>query len=209
LTLRRWKKSERLPLLVGLGAVVFSAIYFLSDLIELTQGGFSTAQLALTLGAEAAIPFFVVGLYALQRPRIGRLGLAGTVGYAYSFVFFTSTVAYALVRDTSNWEALVGQLGASMTIHGVLMVLAGLALGLAVIRAGVLPRWTGVTLIAGVVLVAASSGLPDIAQTASAGVRDLAFAGMGVSVLHSRRRLTVVPHIPFIAGRDNSERRAS
>jgi hypothetical protein len=31
---------------VGLAAVVFSALYFVSDLIERAQGGFSTAQLA-------------------------------------------------------------------------------------------------------------------------------------------------------------------
>jgi hypothetical protein len=59
-----------------------------------------------------------------------------------------------------------------MTIHGVLMVISGLAFGLAVVRAGVLPRWTGLTLMAGVVFIAVSSGLPDAAQTASAGVRD-------------------------------------
>jgi hypothetical protein len=85
-------RSKRLSLIVGLAAVVFSALYFVSDPIELAQGGFSTAQLALTLMAEAAIPLFIVGLYAVQRPRIGRLGLAGVVGYAYSFVFFTGTV---------------------------------------------------------------------------------------------------------------------
>ena len=40
---------------------------------------------------------------------------------------------------------------------------------------------------ASVVLVAPSSGLPDVAQTASAGVRDLAFVGMGASLLLARR----------------------
>jgi hypothetical protein len=40
---------------------------------------------------------------------------------------------------------------------------------------------------AGVVLVAVSSGLPDIVQTASAGVRDLAIVGMGASLLFARR----------------------
>jgi hypothetical protein len=35
--------------------------------------------------------------------------------------------------------------------------------------------------------VAASSGLPEIAQTAAAGIRDLAFVGMGASLLFSRR----------------------
>jgi hypothetical protein len=40
---------------------------------------------------------------------------------------------------------------------------------------------------AGVVLVAASSGLPEAAQTAASGVRDAAFAAMGASVLFARR----------------------
>ena len=32
--------SDHLPMLIGLAAVVFSALYFISDLIELAQGGF-------------------------------------------------------------------------------------------------------------------------------------------------------------------------
>jgi hypothetical protein len=181
------ERSKRLFLIVGLAAVVFSALYLVSDLIELAQGGFSTAQLGLTLVAEAAIPVFVIGLYAVQRPRIGRLGLGGAVGYACSFVFFTGTVVFALVDRTKDWSALVDRLGPWVTIPGVVMVVAGSAFGLAVIRAGVLPRWTGVALMAGVVLVAVSSGLSDIAQTASAGVRDLALAGMGASLIFGRR----------------------
>lgn len=181
------RQPGNLSLTVGLAAVVFSALYFVSDLVELARGGFSTAQLALTLVAEAAIPLFVIGLYAVQRPRIGRLGLLGAVGYAYSFVFFTGTVVYALATKTNDWSALVDRLGPWVGIHGVVMVLAGLAFGSAIIRAGVLPPWTGLTLMAGMVLVAVSSGLPDIAQTASAGLRDLAFAGMGASLLLAGR----------------------
>jgi hypothetical protein len=67
------------------------------------------------------------------------------------------------------------------------MVLAGLAFGLAVVGARARPRWTGVALMAGVILVTVSSGLPDLAQTASAGGRDVAFAGMGASLLFARR----------------------
>lgn len=183
--------TRSLTMLIGLAAGVFSILYFLSDLIELAQGGFSTAQLALTYAAEAAIPLFVIGLYAMQRPRIGRLGLVGAIGYAYSFVFFTGTVLFALANGTKDWGALSDQLGAWVIVHGLLMVLAGLAFGLAVIRAGVFPRWTGVALMAGVVLVAVSSGLPDIVQAAAAGVRDLAFAGMGASLLFARRMADV------------------
>ena len=164
---------------IGVAAVMFSGLYFASDVLELIHDGFSTPQLVLTYLAEAAIPLFVVGLYAVQRPQIGRLGLLGAVGYAYTFVFFTGTVLLALVNQSPDWEALMEDLGPWVTVHGLVMVLAGSAFGAAVVRAGVLPRWTGVLLIVGLVLIALASPLPGVAQTLCAGVRDLAFAGMG------------------------------
>jgi hypothetical protein len=172
---------------LGWAALVFSAVYFLSDVIEAVQGGFSNPQLWLTLVAEAAIPVLVMGLYAVQRPRIGRLGLVSALAYAYAFVFFTGTVVYALVNGTSDFSALSDDLSASMTIHGAIMVLAGLGFGLAVIKAGVLPRWTGASLMVGVVLVAASHGLPPGLQIVAVGMRDLGFAGMGAALLQSGR----------------------
>lgn len=177
--------ATRIPLAtaIGVAAVVFSGLYFVSDVLELRHGGFSTPQLVLTYLAEAAIPLFVVGLYSVQRPQIGRLGLLGAVGYAYAYVFFTGTVLLALVDRSADWETLVGDLGPWVTVHGLLMVLAGSAFGAAVVRAGVLPRWTGVLLIVGVVLVALASPLPGAVQTLCAGVRDLAFASMGLSLL--------------------------
>jgi hypothetical protein len=180
--------GARLAVLVGGAAVVFSGLYLLSDLIELAQGGFSILQLALTYAAEAAVPIFVLGLFAVQRPRIGLLGFVGAVLYAYVFVFFTGTVMYALIDHTDDWDALTSRLGAWMTVHSVLMVVAGVMFAMAVIRAGVLPRWTGITLITGMVLMTASSALPAPAQTMSAAVRDVAVAGMGVALLRRSRR---------------------
>lgn len=196
--------GDPLAPLVGLAALTFSALYFVSDVMELAHGGFSTPQLVLTYIAEAAIPVFVLGLYAVQRPHIGTLGLLGAIGYAYAYIFFTGTVLLALVNRPADWEALVGELGPWVTIHGLLMVGAGSAFGVAVLKAQVLPRWTGMTLVAGVILVALSSVLPGIAQTICAGVRDLGFAGMGLFLLtrptsnrvSPRRRLGSAPRAP-------------
>jgi hypothetical protein len=146
---------------IGSAAFAFSVLYFLSDLIELLQGGFSTTQLALTYAAEAAIPLFVLGLYALQRPRIGRLGLVAALAYAYTFVFFTSTVVYALIDQTSDWDALTSKFGAWMTVHSALMVIAGIAFGVAIVRARVLPRWTWAALILGMILMTVATALLD------------------------------------------------
>jgi hypothetical protein len=95
----------------------------------------------------------------------------------------TGTVLLALVDRSPDWDTLVGDLEPWVSVHGLLMVLAGSAFGVAVIRARVLPRWTGMLLIVGVILVAVSSPLPGAAQALCAGVRDLAFAGMGLSLL--------------------------
>lgn len=175
---------------VGSAAIAGSTLYFLTDVVEAAQGGFSTGQLWLTLVAEAAIPCFVIGLYLAQRPPIDRLGQVSAYAYAYAFVFFTGTVIYALVNDTSDYATLSDDLGAAMLLHGAIMVVAGTGFGWAVTRAGVLPRWTGFALIAGVVLVAATQGAPEGAQLVAAGVRDLAFAGMGAALLRLADRDT-------------------
>jgi hypothetical protein len=171
---------------VGVTAIVSSVLYFGSDVIEAAQGGFSSGQLWLTLVAEAMIPVFVVGLYLVQRPRIGRLGKFSASAYACSFVYVTGTVAYALIHSTKDWTTLSHQLNPLLTIDGAVFVLAGIGFGVAVWRAARLPRWTGVALIAGVILVAGSQGMPEAVQLIAAGVRDLAFAGMGASLLHHR-----------------------
>jgi hypothetical protein len=88
--------------------------------------------------SEAAIPVFVLGLYAVQRPHIGILGLLGAVGYAYAYVFFTGTMLLAMVNRPPDWDALVGDLGPWVTVHGLLVVAAGSAFGVAVLRAGTL-----------------------------------------------------------------------
>ncbi len=99
-----------LPVPVGLAAAGFSVAYVVADVIELVQGGFSPVQLALTYAAEAALPLFVIGLFAVQRPRIGRLGLVGAVGYAYAYIAFTATVVYSLVENVDDWAALTQRL---------------------------------------------------------------------------------------------------
>lgn len=176
-------RNFRAARIVGLSALVFSLLYLLSDIVEAVQGGFSDGQLWLTLVAEAAIPVFVVGLYLVQRPRIGLAGRLGAFAYAYAFVFFTGTVVYALIDGTRDYETLTADIGPWMTVHGAIMVFAGLSFGYAVIKARVLPRWTAIVLVVGVVAVAATQGMPEVPQLLAAAIRDLGFAGMGAALL--------------------------
>jgi hypothetical protein len=172
---------------VGLAALVFSVVYFVSDAMEVAQGEFSVSQLWLTLVSEAAIPFFVVGLARLHHRAFGRLGWASAWLYAYSYLFFTGTVVYALARDTESYAELSRELGLPMLFHGAVMVLAGIGFGTAVLRARLLPAWTGAALMAGVVAVAMTQAMPPTAGLAAAALRDGAFAGMGLALLRLRR----------------------
>lgn len=176
---------------VGACALVFSALYFASDVLEFLHGGFSPSQLWLTLVAEAAVPPFVLGLAAVQRPALGRLGELSAWGYAGSYVAFTGTVVYALVQHTPDYGTLSYDLGPMLLAPGAVMVLAGLGFSLAVQRAHVLPKWTAIALGSGIVLVAAAQNLPDGALLVAAGIRDLGFAGMGAALLVRQRALQV------------------
>jgi hypothetical protein len=102
---------------IGITALIFSVLYFVSDVIEVIQGGFSVGQLWLTLAAEAAIPIFVVGLAILYRPRLGRLGQFCAWAYAYSYVVFTGTVVYALANHTKDYQTLSDQYTADGKDH--------------------------------------------------------------------------------------------
>ncbi len=177
---------RRLCELVGLAAIVFSAVYLISDVVEVVQGNFSTSRLILTYVGESTIPLFVGGIFVAQRPRIGLLGLFGAVTYAYSYVFFTSTVVYALVAGTPDYPALTAKFGPWMTVHGALMLIGGVAFGVAVVRARVLPRWTGVALMGGVILVSLASGLPTFARAIAEAGPAVAFIGMGIALLRGR-----------------------
>jgi hypothetical protein len=145
-------------------------VYFASELVEVAQGDFSTARLALAYFGEAGIVFAVIGLYAVQRPRVGRLGLYGALAYAYAFAFFASTVVYALAAGSKNWAAVTDVFGGWLTLHGAIMVAGGVAFGLAVIKTAALPCWTAVCLMAGVVLVAAAAGMPTAVRAGAAAL---------------------------------------
>lgn len=175
---------------LGVIALVASVLYFLSDAIEVAQGGFSVGQLWLTAVAEAAIPLFVTGIAAVFWSRLGRLGQASALAYAYSYVVFTGTVVYALVDHTPDYQTLNDHLGTLMLAHGAIMVFAGLGLGFALLHRRLLPAWSCVCLMAGVVLVASAQGLSDGAQLVAAGVRDLGFAGMGAALIAGGRPAT-------------------
>jgi hypothetical protein len=93
--------------------------------------------------AEVGMMVAVVGLHARQTPNYGRLGTAGSiVAFVGTALAFLSTVLWLL---THNGNGIVGLL----FMGGLLAWLVGFPiLGVATLRAGVLPRWCGLLLVA-------------------------------------------------------------
>lgn len=170
---------------VGLAAIIFSALYVISDLMELANGGLFTAQLIVTYLAEASIPFFILGLNAVQQTARGLGEPGGGVVYGVAFVGFSATVLYPLVTGSRDADEVFEAFGTIYGVNAGLALVGGLLFGVSVVRARVFPPWTGGGLIAGLLLTAvlATIGLPEGAQTAGTAIRSAAFAEMGFACL--------------------------
>ena len=170
---------------VALCAIAFSALYVVSDVMELAAGGLTTGQLIVTYVAEASIPFYVLGLNSLQQPRGGWPSLVGALMYAVAFIGFSATVLYPLVTGTRDADSVFDDFGVIYTIHAALAFVGGLLFGASILQARVFPRWTAFALIGGLLVTAllAGVGLPEGVQTVGTAVWSVAFAGMGAACL--------------------------
>lgn len=179
----------KLRLIIGWIAIISPLLYILSDILEVFGGGFAPSQLWINYLAFLPIPFLMIGLYAFQRPRSNWMSLTGAVFYGTSFIFFAGTTLYALVSKTANYSTLLDELGSIYTFHGGLMVAGGILFGMAVIKARVLPRWTGWLLMLGVSLniLFFLLAFPDLSHIVGSIVRNIAFVGMGVAILRTRQ----------------------
>ena len=96
---------------------------------------------------------------------------------------------YALVANTADYPTLIEELGHIYTFFGGLMVVGGILFGIAVIEAKVLPRWTGWLLIFGVSfnILFSLLAFPDLSHIFASMVRNIAFIGMGIAILKTRK----------------------
>jgi len=178
---------------VGIVAIVAPALHSASDLVEWRQQGFSAAQLWLNYVAFLPMPWLLVGIYAIARPRPRRLALAGAILYGLAFVYFAHTTLYALAERVPSYEALWQKLGSAYTINGALMVLGGLLFAGEVARTRALPRSAVLLFAGGLVLNVALWLLPvpGIAQVIGSAVRNLGLAAMGAAILAKSPRHAV------------------
>jgi hypothetical protein len=179
--------APRLWQLVGATAVLAAGLHALSDALEWWRG-FSELQLTINYLGFLLMPAVFIGLFSVQRPRIGWLGLLGAFLYGAAFVYFAFTTLYAIQEDIPRYDQLLARLGGTYTLHGALMVLGGVLFAVASLRADVLPPWSIALFLGGLVvnLLMALLPAPAILQTVGSTLRNLGIIGMGVTIWRGR-----------------------
>ena len=184
-------RRDLLPLTVGLAAIVAPALHLATDLMEWRQDGFSGLQLWLNYAAFLPMPWLLLGLYAVHEPRPHAIALAGALLYGAAFTYFAFTTLYALAEGIPDYATLWQRTGFTYTLHGALMVAGGLLFGVAVLRAGLLPRAALLVFLAGLALnlLFALIPVPELAQIAGSTLRNLGLIGMGLAIVGKLRQV--------------------
>jgi len=152
--------------------------------------------------------FFIVGatgLYLRQVSRAGWLGLAGFVlfaaswwlqtGYVFTELFVLPPLASVSPELVDSFLSIVnqhpgtldiGQFGTVYNIVGLLYLLGGILLGVATLRASVLPRVPSALLALAALATPAAALLPHELQRYAAVPMGIAFIWLGFALWSSR-----------------------
>lgn len=180
--------TKTLHWIVAITAIVAPGLHLTSDVLEWRNGGFSHLQLLINYLGFLPMPFLMIGLYAIQCPKIKWFGLLGSVLYGVAFIYFTHTTLYAFEESMPDYETLWRKLGGVYTFHGGLMITGGVLFSLATLRANVLWRSAVILFLIGIILnlVLGLLPLPEIVQIAGSTARNLGLMGIGVGLMRSR-----------------------
>ena len=149
--------------------------------------------------------FGLIGLYAYQAEKGGRLALIAFVlasagnamGPGLALVeagLWPTLAANPATQSLANLQQ-GGTFGIVLLVSGVVALVGFILFGIAIMRAGVLPRWAGLSILLGWVLVFFSLGLPALAIIRPIGsvLAGLGFAWCGYAIWTAKGEMTMQP----------------
>jgi hypothetical protein len=95
--------TKTLCWIIAIATIVAPGLHLVSDVLEWVGGGFSHFQLLINYMGFVLMPFLMLGLYAIQHPRIGSFGLLGSVLYAMAFIYFAHTTRSKIETTRSSY----------------------------------------------------------------------------------------------------------
>jgi hypothetical protein len=196
--------STTLSRLSGISLLLGGLLAALSTLPVFFIGDDSTSTLAATAALLRVLGgmFIVVGLPAMYSRQAKRTGLLGLVGFLATLFYililgvagdtinafvvpFIASAAPSLLKGS-----LPSGLGNFFFVGGLLGLVGGILLGIATLRAAVLPRWAGLPLIAGAVLSFVGNFLPPVISTIGVVLFLVGLAWLGFGVVVAYRKAT-------------------
>jgi hypothetical protein len=170
------------------------------DLVSVNNPSWVPSHLVYWVSAMLML-FGLVGLYAHQAVEAGWLGLVGFLlalagtAFAGSIFFMASTVLPLVAAGSpSVFDQVMPPPAFAVVVLGVGFVLGYLLFGIATIRAGVFPRWSGSLLIIGVLLFTISemslfdSGISHLVATLGDVIFGIGLAWMGYALWSEKAR---------------------
>ena len=152
------------------------------------------------------------GLYSRQVEESGWLGLAGFVLFSLNWVIQTWYIfveafvlpllpaespvfvpSYLALAHGASGEMELGALATIYTLAGLLFIGGGLLLGIATLRARVLPRWPAALLIAASLVTVAAAAVPHPLNRMFAVPMGLAMIWLGYCLWSERRETAAQP----------------
>ena len=97
-------------------------------------------QLWVNLAAFVPMPFLLLGISWVLRPRPRRLCFIGAGLYGAAFSYFLYSTIYALEKRVPDYQTLWSELGIPYTVAGVLMIFGGCLFAVEALRSSRLPK---------------------------------------------------------------------
>ncbi|MGF1661168.1 MAG: hypothetical protein ACFCVG_01625 [Kineosporiaceae bacterium] len=170
----------------GAVAVVAGALVILaSELVETFGGGYSDTTFTLLIVGRAVLG---AGIWALHRVQARSGGLPSLLGAALLTVaMYVLSLQEILAWGARSEAEVIERAGPIFWVGIPLVAVGGLLFGLSVVRARVLPLWTGAVPLAALVAIAVgiATDLEVVISVANMAI-SASFLGMGAAVLTGR-----------------------
>jgi len=195
-SLIRW--GGLLSVVAGVLAAVGTILLPAEDAVVVSGSLSANAHVLLV----ASLLFVILALFALYARQVKETGVLGMIGFLAAFTGsgllfgFTYVEAFIFpVFATEAPEALEtvfavppsGALAAVLPLTGLLFALGWLLFGIAIIRAGILPRWGAVLAIIGAVPLGLAPLFPPIVTNIAAVVFGLGLIWLGNALWSEKR----------------------
>ncbi|MEM7532882.1 MAG: hypothetical protein AAF639_11945 [Chloroflexota bacterium] len=171
--------------MLGGVTIVGAILWLMSEVVERSNGGISNLSMGMLVVALFLLAVGVWGVHAVQRMQTGWLGLVGAIGI--SIGSFLLGIVDIMGFGLTTIAEVIANAGIVYFIAVFAVVIGSIAFGIAVFRAGVFARWTGILTVVSTLITLAVEilALPEIGISIANVFLNVALIAMGWQAINS------------------------